>query len=391
MTRYILQRLGFAALTLLIISMLSYVLTASFGPNAYEILADEQWAKPGIKPAGSYEDFVKILEIKHGLRYGEISLDETKVIVDNGPIPAIVRYFRYIGNFLKGDYGFVINPKNNPDPVNYDTMPKLFFVPLKYSLMVTFPAFVLSSITGVTLGIFAGYKRGKLFDSAINVFVMIFIALPSFIIAPIAISISTKLGILPVVPEMDGSQPFGVVFAALLPPILVITISSLASYTIYARNQVITVLTSNYILIAKTKGLSHIQIFFKYVFRNISIPIFAIVFPSFIGLLSGGIIIERFWNIKGTSQVIAFSFPNGEINIVMFSIQFFTFVSLLVELFVDVMYVVLDPRIKYGKTNKRNYIWFIKAFFIRRKLAKERFAKMANENQKNEQILNGVK
>jgi oligopeptide ABC transporter permease protein len=71
-------------------------------------------------------------------------------------------------------------------------------------------------------------------------------------------------------------------------------LGSLAVYTTYARNQVITVLTSNYVLIAKTKGLSQKQIFFKYVLRNISIPLIAIILPSFVFLLSGSIIIERY-------------------------------------------------------------------------------------------------
>ncbi|WP_429997428.1 ABC transporter permease subunit, partial [Mycoplasmopsis bovis] len=68
-------------------------------------------------------------------------------------------------------------------------------------------------------------------------------------------------------------------------PNLVVSLSSMAVYTLYARNQTVTVLTSNYVLIAKTKGLSTMQIFRKYVFRNISIPLSAIILPSYIGLL----------------------------------------------------------------------------------------------------------
>ncbi|HGS8484309.1 TPA: ABC transporter permease subunit, partial [Neisseria gonorrhoeae] len=100
-----------------------------------------------------------------------------------------------------------------------------------------------------------------------NVFVLIFVAIPSFILAPIVITISVALGISSVVPR-PGEQSFGVMFVSYLPPIFVMSITSLAGYVTYTRNQVITVLTSNFVLIAKTKGLSSSQIFFKYVLRN---------------------------------------------------------------------------------------------------------------------------
>lgn len=140
----------------------------------------------------------------------------------------------------------------------------------------------------------------------------------------------------------------------------------MAVYVSYTRNQVITVLTSNYVLIAKTKGLKPTQIFFKYVLRNISIPLFSLLFGSFLGLLSGSIIIEKYWDVPGTSQVIARSFPTGEINIIMFSTIFFTGLALASSIFVDVMFAVLDPKITYAAKNKKNYWLFFKAFLERK-------------------------
>ncbi|TPR53270.1 ABC transporter permease [Metamycoplasma neophronis] len=375
MFKYIRQRIAFAILTLFIISFFVYLLVATFGPNPLEPMAEEIAKKN--KNGASVADVLASLESKHGFRY---------ILADGsiGPkVPSIVRYFRYIGNiFTKGDFGFLFNPQNNPAPSEYKNMWQLFFVPLKYTLIITVPTFFLSSIIGITVGVIAGYKRGKLFDSLSNLFVLFFIAVPSFIIAPIAITISVKLGILSIVPKPSDGQPTGVVILAYLPPIIVMTLGQLSAYVTYTRNQVITVLTSNYVLIAKTKGLSSTQIFFKYVLRNISIPLFNLIFGSFIGLLSGSIIIERYWQVQGTSQIIVNAFPTGEINVVMFSTLFFTFVSLLAGIIVDISYTILDPKITYAAKSKKNYWLFFKAYLERKRLEKDLFkSQNVNENK----------
>ena len=95
------------------------------------------------------------LEVKNGMRFGTVEKP-------GATIPILLRYFRYIGNILaKGDFGFLIDNRNNPNQHEYTTMSKLFFIPLKYSVLISFPAFVLSALIGVTFGVIAGYKHGK--------------------------------------------------------------------------------------------------------------------------------------------------------------------------------------------------------------------------------------
>lgn len=363
MFKYIRQRIAFAILTLFIISFFVFMLVGTFGPNPLDPVAQD--LLKNAKKGETYRELLAKLEVEHGLRYGTVK--------DPGElVPLIVRYFNYIGNiFTKGDFGFLYNSKNNPNAAEYKNIWQLFFNPLKYTLIITVPTFVLSSISGITIGVIAGYKRGKFFDSSSNLFVLVFIAVPSFIIAPLVITVFAQFGVLSIVPRPGSGQPIGVQILAYIPPIMVMTLGQLASYVTYTRNQVITVLTSNYVLIAKTKGLSAKQIFFKYVFRNISIPLFSLIFGSFIGLLSGSIIIERYWQVPGTSQIIVNAFPSGEINVVMFSTLFFTFVSLVSGIIVDISYTLLDPKITYAARSKKNYWLFFKAYLERRRLAKD--------------------
>lgn len=368
MFKYVYQRIAFAILTLFIITLVVFVLVSAFGDSPIKSLVEKAFQSP--KNKHTYEELTIQFETQYGLRDAEGNL-----------IPIIVRYFKYLGNVFQGDFGFVINKENNPSPSEYSNIQQLFFIPLRYSIRITLPAFIISAISGITIGVFAGYKRGKLFDSAANVFVLLFIAIPSFVLAPILITISLKIGIPTTVPR-DALEPsFGELFVSYLPPVLIITLTSMAAYVSYTRNQVITVLTSNYVLIAKTKGLNQTQIFFKYVLRNISIPLFSLLFGSFLGLLSGSIIIEKYWDVPGTSQVIARSFPTGEINIIMFSTIFFTALSLIASIFVDVMFAILDPKITYASKSKKNYWLFFKAYLERKKLEKDLFAKQEQENQ----------
>jgi oligopeptide transport system permease protein len=143
---------------------------------------------------------------------------------------------------------------------------------------------------------------------------------------------------------------------SLMLPILTVTLASLAAYTILMRNQITTILTSNQVLIAKGKGLSSVDIFFKHILRNISIPIISFMLPSFVVLLAGNVVIEQFFNVPGSSSVIIHAFPNGEINIIMFSIIFYASISLMIQILLDFLYIVIDPRIMFVERGKINYI-----------------------------------
>ncbi|WP_338822862.1 ABC transporter permease [Mycoplasmopsis felifaucium] len=353
MTRYLLKRIVLAILTLFIILVFSYTLIVSFIENPFQI------------------QLPTITNVKDRERILQLSKEYDSV-------PIFQKVVTYFGKFFKGDFGEIYFLKTD-----YKNIPDLFFKPLKWSIMVSLPSFIFSSILGISLGVFAGYKRGTIWDSIINIFVFIFVAIPSFIIAPFLINLFTKAGfpnsfVAPGATISNGKATIVDSFYSLIPAIIVVTLGSLAVYTLYSRNQTVTVLTSNYILIAKTKGLSGTQIFFKYVLRNISIPLIALVLPSYIGLLSGSIVIEKFWSIPGTSSIIASAFPKGEINVVMFNIFFFTALSLFTEIIVDISFTILDPRIVYESGSGFDLVRYIKASHARRMKLREIFKQNKN-------------
>lgn len=332
MIKYILKRVLLAILSLFILMSLVYLLVASFSKNPFT--------------QGSDPNNAENLAEQFGLRD-----------------PILVRYGRYIRDFFSGDFGqiYVLNGE-------YTSIPQFFFTPLKWTLLITFPALIISIIIGIFLGVLAGYNRGTWIDTIINIFVVIFIGLPSFVIAPIMILIATKSnGLILSQFFRPDEQGWMVTIKSLALPILTVTLGSLAGYTILVRNQIVSVLTSNHVLIARSKGLTQWEIFWKHIIRNISIPLISYMVPSFTILLAGNVIIEQFFRVPGSSNVIIQAFPSGEINIVMFSIFFFAGVAMIGQIILDISYIFIDPKIKYFEQGKNSIIKTVKNWYIRSK------------------------
>lgn len=329
MLRYILKRIVLALISLFILITLIYILVSSFSKNPFA---------------------------------GQDPQNAAQLAEDNGlNDPVLIRYGRYISGLFRGDFGkiYVLNGE-------YKNIPEFFFIPLKWTLLITVPSLIFSIIIGVFLGVLAGYNRGTWIDNVISLFVVIFIGLPSFVIAPIILLIADKSnGVIIsefLFPDLNG---WGITFKSLVLPILTVTLGSLAGYTILVRNQIVSVLTSNHVLIAKSKGLTQNEIFWKHIIRNIFIPLISFIVPSFTILLAGNIVIEQFFRVPGTSSVIINAFPNGEINIVMFSITFFAAIAMLGQIILDISYIFIDPKIKYFEQGKISFYKISKNWFIR--------------------------
>ena len=321
MFRYILKRALLAFLTMIILITIVYILTGSFSKNPFS--------------GGDPENAAELAE-KAGL---------------NDPV--LVRFGRYISDIFHGSFGKIYVPQGGEST----SIPAFFFLPLKWTLLITVPALVFSSIIGTSLGILAGYKRGTWIEALVNIFVVTFIGLPSFVIAPIMILIAVNSnGLILFDFKLPEDVGWLLSLKSLMLPILTVTLASLAAYTILVRNQIISILTSNQVLIAKGKGLSAIDVFFKHILRNISIPIISFMLPSFVVLLAGNVVIEQFFNVPGSSSVIIQAFPNGEINIIMFSIMFYASISLAIQILLDILYIIIDPRIMFIEKDKINYI-----------------------------------
>ncbi|WP_051619048.1 ABC transporter permease [[Mycoplasma] collis] len=332
MIKYFIKRLFLAIITFLIIIFMVYLIQAGFGKNPF-VTAD---ISEGSRNSKEAEEAALKLASSHGF--------------DLNPFSRFFIWFKKF--FFEGDVGIIYGKENEFSK----NIPKLFFEPLKWTIIVSLPSYFLSILLGTILGTVAAYNRNKWPDSVIATFVSIFIALPSFIIAPVLILIFSKLG-LPF-EFKDPRDNFGyTTFLSLITPIVVYTLGSLAGYTLFIRNQIVGILNSNQVLIAKAKGLSNFTIFRKHVLRNASIILVGGLILSYIGLLSGSILLERFFRIPGSSNLIIEYTSSGEINVIMFSLVFYTGLTLFTMIIADMSFVWMDPRIKFGLAANSNSIF----------------------------------
>ena len=336
MFRYILKRIGLLILTMIIIiTVVFFLLRLMDGyPKAIETAVSN----------------------------AKTSAEADAILAAYNPEPnAFLAYFNYMGNAFQGNFG-----------VYYDdvtkTIPQTFFSPMKYTMLIVGPGFLIGTLFGTVFGFISGYKRGKWQDVTVNVVATLFVSVPSFVLATFLIVFGHKMG-LPI--SFTSAQRTGETLLAVILPIFIIAITSFSTLTYYIRNEVVTVLSSDFIVIARAKGVSEKGIFFKHILRNVSLPFITIVFPSFLGIIFGSMIIEMFFEVPGSASVFSTAVTKRETNIIMFSTMFFTAFSLLIQLLIDVLYVVFDPRISMGQKSRLSISKRVKARISRKKELKE--------------------
>lgn len=310
MLKYFLKRLLFAALALFILLVLVFFLMQAV--PGYPINRENQ------DTDATYLEKVR----QAGL-------------LDN----VFVQFWRFLSGLFTGA-GFGIVYSNGSSVL--DTM----LEPIKYTLMIAGPAFVFSSVIGVLLGIVSAYYRGKWPDILINAIAVLFISIPSFVFALYLIQLAGLIG-LPtnfIVPGSDGATAQKVILSMII-PILSMTLSSISIIVYYTRNELVEVFKQEYIKTALAKGYKFRTVVFKYALRNGAIPIISILAPSFVSVLSGSIIIEKFFNVPGTANQLVDAIVKKEFNIVLFSAVFYSSIYFLIQILADFTYSFIDPRI----------------------------------------------
>lgn len=264
----------------------------------------------------------------------------------------VVQYFEFLGSIFTGTFGKVFN--SSQSVIQYTLQP------MQYTIMIAAPAFILSSVIGIGLGILSAYYRGKFIDHFLNVLAALFLAVPSFVLALYLVKLAGIIG-LPTQFIAPGNGSPGDVFKSMLMPIMAMTMTSISVILYYTRNELVDIFKQDYIKTALAKGISFKKIVFTHALRNAAIPIIACLLPSFIGILSGSIIIEHFFGIPGTSNILVHSIESKEIYVVLFCVLFYSGIYFLGQIIVDVSYSFIDPRIKLAENSSFSLSKRIKA------------------------------
>ena len=239
--------------------------------------------------------------------------------------------------YLKGVFTLDFGKSFNQQPV-IDVMARAF--PTTIALAIY--ALAIESIFGITLGVIAGVRRGGWFDSTILVFSLLLISVPTFVLGfVLQFLLGFKLGILPVTASASVNM------ASLTMPAMVLGGVSLAYVIRLTRQSVSENVSADYVRTARAKGLANSAVMTRHILRNSLIPVATFLGGDLGALMGGAIITEGIFNINGVGGTLWQAIRLGEAPTVVSITTVLVLVYILANLIVDLLYAVLDPRIRY--------------------------------------------
>ncbi len=331
MVKYILKRLGISVIILFGVSLIIYTLVRLMPMNYVQTTYQEKINLGEIKQE-DYENFLRL----YGL---------------DGSI--ISGYFRWLGNLLKGDLG---NSFKYGLPVTQVIAQNMWI-----SFAIALVATVLQFLIAIPLGISSATHQYSARDYTVTVFTMIGLSLPTYFFGAIVIKIfAVDLGWLPVGGLLDTSTTYAETFAGqmsklgsilyhMILPITVTVLLSLGGLMRYTRTNTLEVLNADYIRTARAKGLSEKTVIYKHAFRNTLIPLATLLAGILPGLFGGMMITEEVFALDGIGRLAYQALKVGDIPFIMGYNMFLAILTVLGTLLSDLMYAIVDPRVKLGK------------------------------------------
>lgn len=248
--------------------------------------------------------------------------------------PFFIQYLLYIKGILTLDFGTTFSGR----PV-IEVMAHAFPVTIKLALM----ALCFEAVFGILFGVYAGVKKGGFFDSTILVVSLFVIAVPSFVIGFVfQFLVGVKWGLLP--PTVGPNETF----KNLLMPAIVLGAVSFAYVIRLTRQSVSENLTADFVRTARAKGLDNRVVMIKHVLRNSLIPVVTYLGADLGSLMGGAIVTEGIFGINGVGGHLYQAILKGEPTTVVSFTTVLVIVYIVANLLVDLLYAVLDPRIRYA-------------------------------------------
>lgn len=257
-------------------------------------------------------------------------------------------YFSWLGNMLKGDMGqsFIYQK-----PVGTVIVEHMWI-----SFLISLVALILQFAISIPLGITSATHQYSIRDYTVTVLVLMGISLPSFFFAALLIKLfSSTLGWLPAAGLVSGSSAAtGMAYALdvlshLVLPMTVLVVLSIGGLMRYTRTNMLEVLNSDYIRTARSKGLSEKKVIYVHAFRNTMIPLMTILAGILPSLFGGAMITEEVFAIDGIGRLAYKALQQGDIPFIMGYNMFLAVLTVIGTLMSDLMYAVVDPRVKLTK------------------------------------------
>ncbi|MDO5327494.1 MAG: ABC transporter permease [Clostridia bacterium] len=317
MTKYVIKRILYMFLTMFVITVMCFVLIKLL-------------PLPAVREMG--RDINLVLAKREKMGYNK---------------PIMVQFFLYMKSiFTEWDWG--VGEQMYEGLGIWDVMMQK----LPYTIVVNLYSILVSIPLGLGLGIYAALKKNKWQDAFISTLVMVFISVPSYVYAFLVQYIFCfQLNWFPLQLaslSQAGSLFSGKMFVSMVPAIMSLSFGSIAGFTRYTRAELSEVLTGDYMLLARTKGLTKAQAISRHALRNAMVVILPMIIGEFIGILGGSMIIENIFGIPGIGNLYVNSINVRDYNFFMALNIFYTLIGLVAGIVNDISYGFIDPRIRMG-------------------------------------------
>ncbi len=308
MFNYVAKRIGYMLMTLFVVITIVFFLVRLLPGTPFneEKLSAEQLQR---------------LEAQYGL---------------DDPIP--VQYVRYLTGVLQGDLGTSFKNANQ----KVEDIIKTRITP---SAMIGIQGLILGSTIGLILGIVAALNKNTIWDYLCTVISVMGVSVPSFVFAAtLQLYIAFKFELLPIAWGLPLGSDFRYVWTIL--PSIALSFYPIASVSRFTRTELVEVLNSEYIITAKAKGLSKATVILKHALRNALIPVITVLGPLAASLMTGSLVVEKIFAVPGIGDLLVTAINGNDLFIISGVAIIFSAFYISVILLVDVLYGVIDPRIR---------------------------------------------
>lgn len=308
MAKYILKRLLISVVILLVVLLILFLMLEYMPGSPFndEKLSQEQ---------------IQLINEKYGL---------------NDPV--LVRFVRYVKMMLQMDFGRSYTLQKDA----------LITDMLKDRVLVSFElgigAVVLGSIVGAILGIIAALKHNTWVDTFTSVVSVAGVSIPSYVFALfLVIIVAVQWRLVPVLYD-----PYNKFVSSILP---VISLSMFTTATIsrFLRSEMLEILNSDYIELARSKGMSEKRVIWSHGIRNALIPVITVLGPLLVNLMTGSLVVEKIFGVPGLGELFVTAIMSNDYNVVIAIAFLYSLLFVVTMLVVDVLYGVIDPRIRISK------------------------------------------
>ncbi|HPY79885.1 MAG TPA: ABC transporter permease [Bacilli bacterium] len=342
MRKYVLQRLLLAFITAFIILSLTYILVAALPIIGTFGKASSMFAYYQDQVRLGYALDFPVEQTGYGTRLWYY-VDSTGIAHYWYKRPILELYFNWLKNIItKWDWGRSTQIKLNASAIS------IIMQRLPVSMYLNIISVIFSVPLGILLGIWAGLKKNTWIDHTISTLVMIFISIPSFVVITFMIWIfGYQLGWLPT-QWPSTIMPVNTKVLGYIIPVFALSFGSICGYTRFVRAELCEVMSSEYLLLARTKGLTKNQAIVRHALRNAFVPILPSILAEFIGILGGSMILESIYGIPGIGFLYISALNTKDYSVLMVDMAVFTLISLVAGIVLDLSYGFIDPRIRMG-------------------------------------------